>query len=127
MKDIIDTNEELTEDEFQKISKSVNLNLLESKLKRIYDEMLNDKIILDIKYLLVNSFINSKNMWQATYCHFDYVALTEFGIRGYNSYNNQWFPPRFIYCPSPISFEAYYLSDIGIQYRSACLKDPTIT
>lgn len=131
MKDIINTNEELTGDEFQKISKSVNLNLLESKLKRTYDEMLkyigNDKIILDIKYLLVSSFINSKKMWQATYCHFDYVALVEFGIHDYNSYNSQGFPPRFIHCPSPISFEAYYLSDIGIQYRSARLKDPTIT
>ncbi|HNC56990.1 MAG TPA: hypothetical protein PLP33_16230 [Leptospiraceae bacterium] len=126
MKDIIDTKEELTEAEFQKISKLVNLNLLESKLKRTYDEMLkyigNNKIIFDIKYLLVNSFINSKKMWQTAYCHFDYVALVEFGIRDYNSYNDQGFPPRFIHCPSPISFEAYYLSDIGIQYKSARLK-----
>jgi len=128
MKDIIDTNEKLTKVEYQKISKSVNLNLLESKLKRTYDEMLkyieNDKIILEIKYFLARSFIDSNKMWQTTYCHIDYVALTEFGIHGYN---NKVLPSHWIHCPSPIAFNAYYSLDIGIQYRSARLKDPIIT
>jgi hypothetical protein len=124
MKDIIDTNEELTEVEFQKISKSVNLNLLESKLKRIYDETLKDEIVLETKYFLVRLFVNSNKVWHIIYCHFDYAALTEFGIQ---YYNNQGLPSLRIYCPSSISFNVYYLSDIGIQYRSARLKDPTIT
>lgn len=126
MKDIIDANEKLTEAEFQEISKSVNLNSLESKLEQIYNKALNDKIILEIKYFLVRAFISSKRMWHTVYCDFDYVALTEFGIYGCN-HNDQWFLSPLIYCSSPISFNAYYSLDIGIQYRSARLKDPIIT